>query len=83
MNTDTGEIITFDSKEAYEKFIKAADNRFVPVNLEDLTPEEMDGKKVKDPSIKNLLIEIAEARDKPRGVRRRLEKKLQKLRKRG
>ena len=82
MNIDTGEIISFgDEAERKEFFSTAQLKSYVPVKNKHLTQKEFSEKIVDNKEVKELLIDISKAKDLPRGVRRRLEKKLYKLRK--
>ena len=83
MNVNTGEIISFGDDTEAEKFFKMVENRadFIPLKDKHITKDELDNKKVVSDEIKDCLIAINDNKDAPRGVRRRLEKKLYKLRK--
>jgi len=82
MNVDTGELIAFENDAKREEFFKTAQSeRFVPVEGEHLTLEELLNNLVENKEIKEVLIEISKSKNLSRGIRRRLEKKLYKLRK--
>ena len=82
MDKNTGEIVTFDDiKEMEEFFNNGRNDNYVEVNRKNLKEKELLNRKVDSANVKNILVKIAESRNAPRGVRRRLLKQLYKLRK--
>ena len=83
MNIDTGELVAFENEEEAAKFFKEEGKigDFVLVDEKHMTPEEISNKVVENTEIRECLAAIDANRNAPRGVRRRLEKRLTKLRK--